>query len=274
MTKKIFISMDIEGVAGVVIPEQGQPGNLEYEHSRRLMTEEANAAVAGAFDGGATEVLVNDSHGPMVNIIPDLLDPRAELIRGNIKMASMFEGLDPSYAGAMCVGYHAPGADHGVLAHTVSSRAFAEVRLNGVRASEAMFFGAYGGAMGVPVILLSGDDVTERTCGALFPSAEFVRVKTALGQRAARSLSPQVARERIRASAEAATKRAGEIKPYRVSEPCRVAFDLTSVTLADICARIPGSLRPAPLTIAFDGCNIADAIGWMMTCAVLGNAVS
>ena len=168
---KIFISADIEGVAGVVVPRHGEPGNAEYEQARRLMTEEVNAAIEGAFAGGAVEVLVNDSHGPMINILPDLLHPRAELIRGNIKPGAMFAGLDDSYSGVMCLGYHAAAAEYGVLAHTTSSSAFTAIRLNGMAASEAMFYGAYAGAMGVPVILLSGDDVTARTCGGLFPEA-------------------------------------------------------------------------------------------------------
>jgi D-amino peptidase len=268
---KIFISVDIEGVAGVVTPDQGQPGNLEYEHSRRLMTMEANAAIEGAFAGGATEVLVNDSHGPMVNLVSDLLDPRAELIRGQLKPACMFAGLDASFAGAMCVGYHAAAGDHGVLAHTTSSYAFAGVRLNGVPASEAMFYGAYAGAMGVPMILLSGDDVTERSCGSLFPGAEFVKVKTALGQRAARALSPQEARTRIRAAAERAVVAAGAVKPYTVTEPCDVAFDMSNVTLADICAVIPGASRPSPLTISFKASTIGDAIAWMNVCSMLSS---
>jgi D-amino peptidase len=271
---KIFISVDIEGVAGVVLPQQGQPGNLEYEHSRRLMTAEANAAIEGAFAGGAIEVLVNDSHGPMINLLPDLLDPRAELIRGQIKPGSMFAGLDGSYSGAMCVGYHAAAGDNGVLAHTYSTRDFTGVRLNGMAASEAMFFGAYAGAMGVPVILLSGDDVTERTCGGLFPGAEVVRVKTALGQRAARALSPHESAKHIRAAAERAVRAAGTIKPYRVAEPCDVVFDLTSVTLADICATIPAAIRYAPLTVGFKTETIGDAIRWMGICATLGSHLS
>jgi D-amino peptidase len=271
---KVFISVDIEGVAGVVVPEQGQPGNLEYEECRRLMTEEANAAIAGAFDGGAVEVLVNDSHGPMVNLLPELLDPRAELIRGQLKPGSMFAGLDDTYSGAMCVGYHAAAGDHGVLAHTYSTRDFTGVRLNGMAASEAMFFGAYAGAMGVPVILFSGDDVAAASCGGLFPGAEVVRVKTALGQRAARALSPLEARKRIRAGAERAVRAAGTIKPYRVVEPCDVVFDLTSVTLADICATIPTAIRYAPLTVGFKTESVGDAIRWMGVCAMLGSHLS
>ncbi|MCB8882180.1 M55 family metallopeptidase [Acidisoma cellulosilytica] len=268
---KIFISVDIEGVAGVVVPKQGQPGNLEYEHSRRLMTEEANAAIAGAFAGGATEVLVNDSHGPMINLIPDLLDDRAELIRGQIKPGSMFAGLDDSYAGAMCVGYHAAAADFGVLAHTYSTRDFSAVRLNGLPASEAMVFGAYAGAMAVPVILLSGDDVTARSCGALFPGAEVVTVKTALGQRAAKALSPQMARARIRDAAERAVQSATRIKPYTIAEPCALELDLTSAVLADLCETIPVARRHSALTVGFEAPSIGDAIRWMAVCCMLGS---
>ncbi len=266
---KIFISADIEGVAGVVLPSHGQPGNVEYEHARRLMTEEASAAIEGAFAGGATEVVVNDSHGPMINILPELLDPRAELIRGNIKPGGMFAGLDETYAGVMCLGYHAAAAEDGVLAHTTSTSAFTAIRRNGVAASEAMFYGAYAGAMGVPVILLSGHDVAERTCGGLFEEAVFVRVKGALGQRAARALSPHEARTRIRAGAERAVRAAGTMKPYRVIEPCDVVFDLTSVTLADICATIPSAIRYAPLTVGFKAETILDAIRWMRVCSML-----
>ena len=266
---KIYISVDIEGVAAVVTPKEGEPGNPEYEQARRLMTSEANAAIAGAFDAGADEVLVNDSHGPMVNLLPELLDPRAELIRGNIKPFSMFAGLDGSYDGAMCVGYHAAAADHGVLAHTTNGFAFASIRLNGELASEAMFYGAYAGSMGVPVILLSGDDVTERTCGNLFPGARFVRVKTALGQRAARSLAPSVACASIREGAAEAVRRCGSIAPYRVAEPCRVVFELTSPALAEICSFVPGAQCVDARTIAFDCATITDAIGWMNVCSSL-----
>lgn len=266
---KIYISADIEGVAGVVLPQHQRPGNAEYEDARRLMTAEANAAIEGAFDGGATDVLVNDSHGPMTNILPDLLDPRAELIRGNIKPAGMFAGLDASFAGVMCLGYHGAAADYGVLAHTTSDFAFAGIRLNGLAASEAMIYGAYAGAMGVPVILLSGDDVTDKTCGALFPGAHVARVKTAFGQQAARARLPKAARALIRAAATAAVRQAGDIRPYRVAEPCDIAFDLTSAFLADICATIPVAERRSALTVGFKADTILDAVRWMRVCSSL-----
>lgn len=265
---KIFISVDLEGVAGVVTPQEGEPGNIEYEQARRLMTAEANAAIAGAFEGGATEVLVNDSHGPMVNLLPGELDPRAELIRGNIKPFSMFAGLDESYAGAMCVGYHAPAGDFGVLAHT-NSFVFTEIRLNDSPASEAMFYGAYAGSLGVPVIFLSGDDITESRCGGLFPGATFVRVKTALGQRSARSIAPSLACQRIREGAAHAVSGAASVQPYRVKEPCHVEFVFASQVFADICARAPTATRTNARSVAFDCGTVRDAIGWMNVCTVL-----
>jgi D-amino peptidase len=186
----------------------------------------------------------------------------------------MFAGLDDSYAGAMCVGYHAAAADFGVLAHTYSTRDFTAIRLNGQAASEAMLFGAYAGAMGVPVILLSGDDVTARSCGALFPGAEVVTVKTALSQRAAKALSPQTARARIREASERAVREAERIKPYTVAEPCALELDLTSATLADLCATIPNARRLSALTIGFDAGSIGDAIRWVAVCCMLGSHLS
>lgn len=270
---KIFISVDIEGVASVVTPQEGQPGNPEYERARRLMTAEANAAVVGAFDGGATEVLVNDSHGPMVNLLPEELDPRAELIRGNIKPMGMFAGLDDSFAGAMCVGYHAAAGDHGILAHT-NSGTFTGIRVNGEPTSEASIYGAHAGSLGVPVILLSGDDVIVRACKDIFSGAQFVQVKTALTQRSARSLAPSVSCERIRQAAAEAVGNPGRVRPYRIATPCRIEFDFTHPIMADLCARIPTAERTAPRTLGFDCRTVQEAIGWMSVCSVMARSLA
>ena len=133
----ILISTDIEGVAGVVHPDQTREGNGEYERARRWMTREANAAVAGAFDGGATEVRVNDSHGSYRNLLADELDPRARLVNGKPRTLGMMGGLEADFAGAMLVGFHARAQAKGVLAHTINSSAFARVWLNGQELGEA-----------------------------------------------------------------------------------------------------------------------------------------
>jgi len=261
---KIYISADIEGVAGVVTPLQGTPGNGEYERARRLMTEEVNAAINGAFAGGATEVLVNDSHGPMTNLLPELLDPRAELIQGKPKPPNMVAELTEEYAGAFFLGYHAGAGRHGVLSHTVNGFAFREIRLNGQPCSEATLNGAYAGSLGVPVLLLSGDDLTAQECGAHFPGAQVVTTKRALSHRAARSLSPARAQERLRAAAIAALARARIEAPalFTIAGPYQLELVMTPA-LADLAAVIPVARRIDPITVGFHADTIGEVLGWI-----------
>jgi len=260
---KIFISADIEGVAGVVTPQQGQPGNSEYERARRLMTEEVSAAIAGAFEGGASEVVVNDSHGPMTNIIPELLDPRAELILGRPKPTYMCAGLDASFSGVFFTGYHSGAGRNGILSHTVNGFAFYGIRVNGIDSAEATLYGAYAGSLGIPVALLTGDDQLQAQCAPLFPGAQWAVVKTALSQRAARALSPENARARIRTAAADATRNLVACRPYVIPGPYRLELDLSSVTLADLAAGIPVADRVSPRTVAFQADTMEGVIGWI-----------
>jgi D-amino peptidase len=268
---KIFISADIEGVAGVVIPQHGAPGNPEYERARRLMTQEVNAAIAGAFEGGATEVLVNDSHRPMVNLLPEELDPRAELILGRPKPGGMFAGLTKDHAGAFCPGYHSGAGRHGILSHTVSGFAYAGIRINGIDCAEAILYGAYAGSFGVPVLMLSGDDQLQAQCRAHFPEAKFAVVKQALSQRAARTLAPEAARIRV-AATEAVRGRAA-CRPFVIPPPYRLELDLTSVVLADFACTIPIAERVAPRTVAFNADSMTTVIGWVATISALSTVL-
>jgi D-amino peptidase len=266
---KIFISADIEGVAGVVTPLQGQPGNGEYERARRLMTEEVSAAIEGAFEGGADAVLVNDSHGPMTNLLPDLLDARAELISGRPKPMNMFCGLEPGHGGVFCTGYHAGVGEHGVLSHTVNGFAFAGIRVNGIACAEATLYGAYAGELGVPVLLLTGDDRLAEQCGPHFPGAQVAVVKHAIGHRAARALSPDFARARIRDAATAAVRAAAACRPFVIPGPYRLELDLSSVAMADLAATIPVARRIAPRSVAFDAASMAAVLGWVNTVSAM-----
>lgn len=268
---KIYVSADIEGVAGVVAPQQCQPGNPEYERGRRLMTDEVNAVIAGAFAGGASEVLVNDGHGPMLNLLPDVLDPRAELILGKPKPANMAAGLTEAFAGMVCVGYHAGAGQQGVLSHTTNGFAFHAIGLNGHDCSEATLYGAYAGSLGVPVILLSGDDVLVKQCGALFPGAQHVVVKRALGQRAACSLSPFKACEQLRQASETAVRAAPDTAPLRIQGPYRLEIEMSSVALADLAAGIPVAERTGPKTVAFQADTMAAVLGWVNTLSALSS---
>src|SRR5215831_6128796 len=134
---RILISADIEGVAGVFHAEQTRPGNGEYERARAWMTGEANAAVQGAFDAGATEVLVNDSHGGFRNLLPDQIDARAQLVLGKPRYLGMMAGVEAGCDGVFMIGYHGRAQSQGVLAHTINSSAFARVWLNGQELGEA-----------------------------------------------------------------------------------------------------------------------------------------
>ena len=268
---KVYLCADIEGVAGVVAPQHGTPGHPEHERARRLMTEEVNAAIAGAFAGGATAVLVNDGHGPMLNLLPEALDERAELLLGKPKPANMLAGLDASYAGVMCIGFHTGAGRPGVLSHTVNGFAFREIRLNGQACSEATLYGAYAGSLGVPVILLSGDDATAAECGAHFPGAQMVVVKRALGHRAARAVSPARARAMLRSSAEAAVRTCRDVPPFRAAPPFRLELELTSPALADLAAIIPVAERVTPTCVVFMAGTMADVLGWVNTVSALSS---
>lgn len=267
----VFISADIEGVAGVVTPQQGTPGNAEYERARRLMTEEVNAAIAGAFDGGARAVLVNDSHGPMVNLLPELLDPRAELILGKPKAMNMAAGLTGDFDAVFLVGHHSQGGGRGVLAHTTNSFAFREVRIAGRALGEPGLYGAYAGQLGVPVALITGDDVTAEENRPLFPGAEFCVVKTALGARVARSIAPEKARAAIRAAAAAALGRLATMKPFVVAGPFAAEFVMSSPVLADLAAVLPPARRVDGVTIAIDCADAGDVVGWMTALSAMSS---
>jgi D-amino peptidase len=255
MSLKVFVSVDMEGVAGVAHLQQVWRGSGDYPACRELMTGEANAAVAGAFDGGATEVVVNDSHGDMFNLLPERMDPRAELLIGSPKPMSMMEGFGPEFGVALFVGYHARAGTQGaVLDHTYSGRALYDVRVNGASWTEAELNAALAGMDGVPVSLVTGDDKACAQAAAGLPGVRTVVVKDGLGRGVARSLHPAKAREAIqRGAAEAvAAAAAGELQPFRPSAPFVVEADLANTGCADVCALAPGVVRTGPRTVRFD----------------------
>src|SRR5437867_2210490 len=183
----VFISIDMEGIAGIAHLRQVWRGSDDFPAARKLMTEEANAAVAGAFDGGATSVVVNDSHGDMYNLLPETLDPRAELIIGSPKTLSMMQGFGPDFDVALFIGYHASaGTEAAVLDHTYSGRLLYEVRLNGEAVGEAELNAALAGTYGVPVGLVTGDDKACSQAAKRLPGVRTIMVKEAYGRGVAR----------------------------------------------------------------------------------------
>src|SRR5215469_2945019 len=210
---KILISADMEGTAGVVdqphtaIPDRGalsavQNNATEYDWARRLMTEEVNAAVTGAFEGGATDVWVTDAHGSMRNLLPLVLHREARYVSGTPKTLCMMEGIDESFGAVMFTGYHGKaGTAASVLAHTYIMR-IQDLRINGASVGEYGLNAALAGRFGVPVALVTGDNtVVEQTRDLLGEDVVGVEVKRGLGTFAAVHLHPEKAREAIRAGA-------------------------------------------------------------------------
>ena len=187
---KILISTDIEGVAGVFHPDQVRPGQPGYERACRWMTDEASAAVAGAFDGGAREVYVNDSHATCRNLLADVLDPRAQLIQGKPRTLGMLTGVDDGVNGVCLIGYHSRAKGRGILAHTINSQAFARISINGWEMGEAEIYASLAGSYGVPVIAASGDDAFIEEARPLLSGTTWIETKRCLNARSGISLSP------------------------------------------------------------------------------------
>jgi D-amino peptidase len=255
---KVYISVDIEGVAGVVDRNHGNlAGGVEYELGKRLMTEECNAAIEGALAAGATEIVVNDSHGQMRNLLPELLHPKASLIQGRIKHAFMCEGLDGSFDAVFLVGYHAPaGVRDGVLNHAFHPY---ELRYNGVVWSETGLTASVAGHFGVPVALVTGDDAAIRDAEALLPRHVGVSVKRGISRLAGESLHPSEARNRIRDGARRALEQLDECRPLTFDGPITIEMDFYYSPQADIAALIPTTERVGDRTLRFQAPNAAEA---------------
>lgn len=261
----LLISADIEGVAGVFHPEQTRPGNPEYERARRWMTAEANAAIEGAFDGGATRVLVNDSHGGFRNLLPDLLDARAEVILGKPRTLGMMAGIDAPCDAVFLLGYHGRSQSRGVLAHTINSFAFARVWLDDVEVGEAGLYGALAEEYGAQVVLLTGDDVLGDETRERFALARHVRTKVAAGCHTGTSLMPGAACEAIRAAARLAVAafagRRGDTRqarPARKARRCRL--QVQTPALADLFCQWPSLEREDGVTLRFDAACVEDTV--------------
>ncbi|GAA0545005.1 M55 family metallopeptidase [Streptomyces antimycoticus] len=246
---KVYISVDMEGVAGIATLDQIVRGGSGYPRAQELMTQEANAAIAGAFEGGATSVVVNDSHGTMDNLLHNRLDPRARLVFGAPKAQCMAEGLTDDCAVALFVGYHAPAGAPGVLAHTFSAY-FGEVRIDGARVSEAEVNGLYAASLGVPVGLVTGDDVIGAIASDVFAGATVVTVKEAHGFSATDTVAPSVALGLVREGAAHAVAGAASLPRPAAGTPLRLEVDMPSPVAAELSACIPGCTRTADRTVA------------------------
>ena len=258
---KVYVSADMEGIGGVSTWEvQAAPGAPEYEKFRRLMTAEVNSAISGAFDAGATEVVVSDSHWNAQNIDVEVLDPRARLVRAFPRPLEMMQGIDDTFDAVVFIGYHAgEGTPSAILAHTISSARILEIKLNDTVVPEAGLSAAIAGDFGVPVVFLSGDQTAGRQAQELLGPISTVAVKQATGYYSATMMSPVECQRLIREGVKRAVEGRKEMKPYRLKHPVKLEVSFKNVVDAELVSYLPAVERPSGRTVVFRAQNMIEA---------------
>ena len=267
---KLFLSTDFEGVSGIVAWEQIIEGNAEYEQGRLLLTNEVNAVITGALEGGAKEFVVNDSHHYMRNLHPQALSGKATLITGKHKPMYMMEGLDSSFDGICFVGYHGSiGAEHAVLSHTYNPGAIWEVRLNGAKVGESAINALVAAYYNVPIIFISGDEVTIDEAQTIAPDAEKIIVKESLGRFAAAHIHPSVACEMLQKGASRAVRTLQVMRSPVFTKPVSLEVTFLVADMAEMAVWIRGVERVGPRSIRIQSENLLELYRMFVTVVTL-----
>jgi len=220
---KIYISADMEGVVGVVSGDQLTPASFEYQRFREFMTQEVNSAVEAAFEAGATEIVISDSHGNAENLLIEKLPKNVMLVRGFPRPLAMMQGIDETFDGVIFLGYHSSTTNpQGVRAHTMSSARLADVRLNNISMPEGGINAAIAGQFNVPVIMISGDDAAVKEVTAIVGDLEGAVVKWNYGFHSAKTMMPDAAYALIREKVKKAIGRIKQFKPYKMKTPIQL----------------------------------------------------
>jgi D-amino peptidase len=256
--RKLFISVDMEGIGGIGTGAMVSATGKDYALGRRLMTDEVNAVVEAIFRSGPATVVVNDSHGDMQNLLHTELDPRVTYIQGSIKPLGMVEGLDASFDGAIFLGYHArAGTAGGFLAHT-GSGIVKGLWLNDMEVGEGELNAALAGAHGVPILLASGDSAFVAQFGQAVPT-ELVVTKTAITPQSARLRHPQVVRQELAAAVGRALENPRQAPVLRLAGPIQVRLQFSDITRPQVLTAIPGVRQVDGYTVAFGAADMAEA---------------
>ena len=258
--RRIFISADMEGVAGVVTSEQLGPAGFDYRDAREMMTGEVLAAIEGAREAGATEFVIADSHGNMQNLLLERLPKDVTVVRGSPRPLTMMHGLDAKFDGVVFVGYHAGTTNpEGVRAHTFSSATLADVKLNGVTVNEGVWNAAFAGHFGVPVLAVTGDEAAVKEIVAQVGAVETAVVKWPLGFHAARTLTPAASREAIQKAVRRGLERQGERRPYTLKGPLDVELRFKNYRPAEVLSWMPGVERADAHAVRFRARDMLEA---------------
>ncbi|MER7823433.1 MULTISPECIES: M55 family metallopeptidase [unclassified Streptomyces] len=257
---KILISADMEGATGVTWPADVLPGTPQWDRCRAMFTSDVNAAVLGFYDGGADQVLINEAHWSMRNLLLEKLDARAEMITGRHKTLSMVEGVQHGDVdGVAFVGYHTGAGSEGVLAHTYLANSITGVWVNGTRASEGLLNAHVVAEYGVPVILVTGDDLTCVDAAGYAPGAATVAVKDHVSRYAAVCRTPARTAADIRAAAKEATALAVRHEPVR-GGPFTVELEFDAAHLAMSATVVPGVERSGERKVAYSSETMYEGI--------------
>ncbi len=270
---KVFLSVDMEGICGVVSDKETDPknGGRAYEENRHRMTAEATAAIEGCLKAGANEIVVADSHWNFDNLIPEELPSAARLMRGYPRAFSMVHDLDGSFDALLCVGYHAmAGTPRAIIDHTFSG-AIRSVDVNGRGTGETGLNAYVAGEFGVPVVLVTGDTAVCAEAQTLLPRVHTVAVKEAINTHAANHLHPARACDLIRAEAEKATREAAEIDPVVASKPVAIAIEFKGTEGADWAELVPGVTRVGGTRVEFSAPDFLQAFRIFYACMHLSS---
>lgn len=261
---KVHISVDMEGITGVVTSDQLGPTGFEYAKFREIMTREAVAAVAAAKAAGATEVVVADSHGNGENLLIDQFPPDVRIVRAWPRALGMMAGIDATFDAALFIGYHASTTNpSGVRAHTFSSATLTRVALNNVEVTEGAWNAAIAGHFGVPVLMVSGDDAAVAEVRKVVGDIEGAVVKQTLGFHATLTMTPQAGLDLIAGKVRAAFERRAQIRRYAVKTPVTVDVSFKNYTVAELLAYLPGVERTDAHSIRFVAPDMVKASAFM-----------
>jgi len=261
---KIYISADMEGVVGAVSGDQLSPAGFEYQRFREFMTQEVNSAIEAAFEAGATEVTVSDSHGNAQNLLIEKLPRNTLLVRGFPRPLMMMQGIDETFDGVVFLGYHSSTTNpNGVRAHTMSSAKLADVRLNNVSMSEGSFNAAIAGHFNVPVIMVSGDDAAVKEVTAIVGDIEGAMVKWNYGFHSAKTMMPEAAYALIREKVKTAIGRIKDFKPYKLKTPIQLDVRFKSYRPSEVLSYLSIVERTDAHSIRFVGKDMIETSKFM-----------
>lgn len=257
---KVFISVDMEGITGVVGREDVGTSGSQYQYFRKVMTKEANAAIEGALAAGATEVVVRDSHGSKTNLLPEELNRSAVLVRGlDPGPKNMMLPIDESFDAAIFIGYHAKaGTPDAILEHTSNGNVL-DFSINGVSLPEGGYNALIAGLYDVPVVFVAGDRAVCEQMKGLVGDIETVAVKEAIGSVAV-NLHPEVARERIRAGVEKAVRKRAQYKPYKLGSPYTMKLQLKREEAINDGALYPGATRTGDWEMTYTSSDLLEVL--------------